>query len=161
VKRAGAALALAFAACSPGGGQAVISRPPTSSTLPTSDEVPTIVVESLPAHDDGLHSDPVPSAEQGPTTTTVYVPDNSVANGPLPVDVSGTLACIRSFEGDYDTDTGNGYAGAYQFDQETWESVGGSGNPADASPDEQDARAAQLLEERGLAPWPTPSRRCS
>ncbi len=46
------------------------------------------------------------------------------------------------------------YRGAYQFDQHTWESVGGIGDPAKASPAEQDARARALFEERGAAPWP-------
>lgn len=77
---------------------------------------------------------------------------------------SDLLACIRSYEqgeAGYRTDTGNGFYGAYQFDLPTWRSVGGSGNPAHASPAEQDARALALYESRGLAPWPTPSRLCA
>lgn len=96
--------------------------------------------------------------------TPVEVPENSVVRGPLPVDVSDQdhdlLACIRSYEGDYTTDTGNGYYGAFQFDQDTWESVGGSGNPAEATPEEQDDRAWRLYQERGLQPWPTPAGMC-
>ena len=49
---------------------------------------------------------------------------------------------------------GGTYGGAYQFDRQTWQSVGGSGNPAAASPAEQDARASQLLSQRGSNPWP-------
>lgn len=69
----------------------------------------------------------------------------------------GNLASIRSCEsgGNYSTNTGNGFYGAYQFDQQTWNSVGGSGNPADASPAEQDARAQALLNSRGSSPWPS------
>lgn len=68
----------------------------------------------------------------------------------------GNLASIRACEsgGNYSTNTGNGYYGAYQFDQQTWNSVGGSGNPADASPSEQDARAQALIAQRGTSPWP-------
>ena len=40
------------------------------------------------------------------------------------------------------------------FDSGTHRSVGGDGTPADDSPHVQDAAAAQLLSERGLAPWP-------
>ena len=47
------------------------------------------------------------------------------------------------------------YRGAYQFDYSTWETVGGSGDPAAASPSEQDARARELYALRGAAPWPT------
>ncbi|MEZ5341196.1 MAG: transglycosylase family protein [Acidimicrobiales bacterium] len=46
------------------------------------------------------------------------------------------------------------YRGAYQFDQATWESVGGTGDPAMASAIEQDKRARILFERRGAAPWP-------
>lgn len=46
------------------------------------------------------------------------------------------------------------------FDDRTWAGVGGTGHASDAPPAEQDTRAARLLEQRGLQPWPTPSRRC-
>ncbi len=46
------------------------------------------------------------------------------------------------------------YRGKYQFDQGTWESVGGSGDPAAASEAEQDYRAALLYAEAGSSPWP-------
>ena len=47
------------------------------------------------------------------------------------------------------------YRGAYQFDRSTWQTVGGEGDPADASAGEQDARARELYARRGAAPWPT------
>ena len=43
--------------------------------------------------------------------------------------------------------------GLFQFDIPTWESVGGSGNPLDASPEEQLMRAKLLYQSRGLEPW--------
>lgn len=46
------------------------------------------------------------------------------------------------------------YFGLYQFDLSTWRSVGGKGNPADASPSEQTYRAQLLYAHRGRAPWP-------
>lgn len=46
-----------------------------------------------------------------------------------------------------------GYYGLYQFDLQTWASVGGSGNPIDASAAEQTARAQILYSQRGWAPW--------
>lgn len=54
----------------------------------------------------------------------------------------------------YDVDTGNGFFGAYQFDWQTWGTVGGEGNPAHAHPAEQDARARVLFAQRGSQPWP-------
>lgn len=46
------------------------------------------------------------------------------------------------------------YRGKYQFDFGTWESVGGSGDPAAAAEDEQDYRAALLYSQSGSSPWP-------
>lgn len=47
-------------------------------------------------------------------------------------------------------DTGhNGHFGGFQFSITTWRSVGGSGNPADASPAEQLKRAKILLSQPG------------
>jgi hypothetical protein len=51
-------------------------------------------------------------------------------------------------------DTGNGFYGKYQFDLQTWQSVGGTGNPARASEAEQDRRAAALYDAAGPSPWP-------
>lgn len=46
------------------------------------------------------------------------------------------------------------YRGKYQFDYGTWESMGGSGDPAAAPEAEQDMRAAMLLSRSGSSPWP-------
>ena len=46
------------------------------------------------------------------------------------------------------------YRGKYQFDYGTWESVGGSGDPALASEAEQNYRAALLYSQSGSSPWP-------
>jgi hypothetical protein len=49
---------------------------------------------------------------------------------------------------------GGAYRGKYQFDQSTWASVGGSGDPAAASEAEQDRRAAILYSRVGASAWP-------
>jgi soluble lytic murein transglycosylase-like protein len=46
------------------------------------------------------------------------------------------------------------YRGKYQFDYGTWESMGGSGDPAAATEAEQDYRAALLYAQSGSSPWP-------
>jgi hypothetical protein len=58
----------------------------------------------------------------------------------------------------YQVDTGNGYYGAYQFDEQTWLGLGYTGYPSDASPTVQDQAAWQLQAQRGWEPWPTCSR---
>ena len=45
------------------------------------------------------------------------------------------------------------------FDRETWELVGGTGDPAAASVEEQDQRAAILLRQKGTSPWPVCGRK--
>ena len=64
------------------------------------------------------------------------------------------LAMLES-GGNPSTNTGNGYYGLYQFDLQTWQSVGGKGLPSDASAEEQTMRAQKLYEQRGTSPWPS------
>ena len=52
-----------------------------------------------------------------------------------------------------------GYYGLYQFSLGTWRSVGGSGNPINASPAEQTARAKILYKRSGASPWPVCGRK--
>ncbi|WP_420639158.1 transglycosylase family protein [Candidatus Poriferisocius sp.] len=55
----------------------------------------------------------------------------------------------------YSVESSNGlFYGAYQFEPRTWRTVGGTGNPAHAPPEEQDARARLLYSRRGSQPWP-------
>lgn len=72
-------------------------------------------------------------------------------------------ACTTQIEsgGNYATNTGNGYYGAWQFNQNTWKgAVSRAGYPqyagttANNAPQEvQDAAAQQLYNERGNQPW--------
>ncbi len=73
--------------------------------------------------------------------------------------MASVLACIRQYEsGDNYADTSNPYyRGAYQFSWSTWQSVGGTGDPASASPSEQDMRASTLAERDGWGAWSTSS----
>jgi hypothetical protein len=45
------------------------------------------------------------------------------------------------------------YRGKYQFDMQTWRSLGGTGDPADAPESVQDRLAVKLYRQRGTAPW--------
>lgn len=49
---------------------------------------------------------------------------------------------------------GGKYRGLYQFTMGTWESVGGTGDPIDASANEQTYRAQILYRRAGDSPWP-------
>jgi hypothetical protein len=45
------------------------------------------------------------------------------------------------------------YRGKYQFDLATWRSLGGHGDPVDASEAAQDRLAVKLYKRRGTSPW--------
>lgn len=76
----------------------------------------------------------------------------------LPGGVSlSTLEAIAACEsgGDPTAVSADGtYRGLYQFDYGTWESMGGSGDPAAAPVAEQNYRAALLYASAGSSPWP-------
>ncbi len=67
-----------------------------------------------------------------------------------------TLDAIGACESGGDPTAVNpaGYYGKFQFDLGTWQSVGGSGNPAEATEAEQDHRASLLYSRAGSSPWP-------
>lgn len=74
--------------------------------------------------------------------------------GIAPADKWETLRSCESTD-NYQAISPSGlYRGAYQFDLTTWETVGGTGDPALAPPEEQDARARELYARRGSQPWP-------
>jgi nucleoid-associated protein YgaU len=71
-----------------------------------------------------------------------------------------TLDAIAQCESGGNPNASNGtHFGLFQFDRATWRSVGGTGDPRDASPAEQRRRAEALLAARGTQPW-NASRSC-
>lgn len=101
------------------------------------------------------------------TTTTTAAPCTTVpvVGGCLPAgrasrsgprSTSLGWAALRECEsgGDYHNRSNPRFRGAYQFSYATWRSVGGEGDPADAPPEEQDARAQALYERSGRGQWP-------
>jgi hypothetical protein len=83
-----------------------------------------------------------------------FAPATAPVEGAAP---SAQLEAIAACEsgGDPAAIGGGGlYRGKYQFTYETWQSVGGSGDPAAAPEAEQDRRAAVLLARDGSGQWP-------
>ena len=90
------------------------------------------------------------AATQGAATATATATGSGTTT-------PGNLQAIAACESGGDpsaVDASGTYRGKYQFDQQTWQSVGGSGDPAAAPEAEQDARAQQLMAQRGSNPWP-------
>ncbi len=79
-------------------------------------------------------------------------PDFGLAGGVSMATLEAIAACESG--GDPTAVNAAGYYGKYQFDTGTWASVGGSGNPAEASEEEQDYRASLLYAQAGASPWP-------
>ena len=83
--------------------------------------------------------------------------ENAGEPGTVSDEASATLQRIAQCEsgGDPTAVSSDGqYRGKYQFNQSTWERIGGSGDPAAAPEAEQDRLAAKLLAEAGTSPWP-------
>jgi hypothetical protein len=83
--------------------------------------------------------------------------DIAISEGPYGFAPAERWEALRFCESTHDytaVSASGAYRGAYQFDIKTWETVGGSGDPAVAPSDEQDARARELYARRGDQPWP-------
>jgi hypothetical protein len=76
-------------------------------------------------------------------------------------DVGDVWARLRTCEsgGQYSTNTGNGFYGAYQFHPRTWRTLGFPGLPHQAPPEMQDEAARRLQARSGWGQWPVCSRR--
>ena len=83
-------------------------------------------------------------------------PSQAVASSSSSGVSGGVWAALRQCEsgGNYSTNTGNGYGGAYQFSQATWSALGEPGSPSTASPATQDAAAQKLQSQSGWGQWP-------
>ena len=119
-------------------------------------ETPEVVVVTEPVA--------APVIDDTPPARTPAPKARRVSIAAISVRLAGSelLACIRRIESgdDYSTDTGNGYKGAYQFTDSSWQANFGDRSPAEVTPAEQDALALNYIARRGLQPWPTPSRKC-
>lgn len=105
-----------------------------------------------------LNAAPTYAAPTPASVKTTSIPVQAMATAEVAPssNIDAVLAHVRKLEsgGNYATNTGNGYYGAYQFNLGTWRGVGGTGLPSNASPAEQDMRAQMLYARRGCSPWP-------
>ncbi len=86
-----------------------------------------------------------------PEATTTSGGGGSVGGG---VDSLNWAALARCESGGNPSIVDPPYYGLYQFTLGTWQSVGGSGLPSDASASEQTYRAKLLYAREGRSPWP-------
>lgn len=143
------------------GGSPVASEPRSTPTVTTIPENPPASAPQRPS--------PAPEPSTTTTTTAPPTPSTTAPCTTLPVVgcINGRASrsaarteldweALRQCEsgGDYSTNTGNGYFGAYQFSPGTWQGLGYEGLPSDALPSTQDEAAQRLYMARGASPWP-------
>jgi Transglycosylase-like domain len=161
VRKALVTAALIAASCS-GQGESIQTPTPASNPTTSAPELTSTALAAVATTEAVTTLPATTTTEPEPATTTIVEPSTTTsvylrpAATTAPVRTSPTLASIRACEsgGDYSINTGNGYYGAYQFSLGTWQSVGGSGNPASASPSEQDVRAQMMLDQGRRGEWP-------
>lgn len=128
--------------------RAAATVPPATSTPEPGDPAPS----PAPA-------DPAPDPPPAPAPTPAPTPAPA-AGGAGPIEggpsyaVLNRIAQCESGGNPRAVSASGQYRGKYQFAQGTWESVGGTGDPAAASEAEQDLRAAILYRSSGPGPWP-------
>ena len=114
------------------------------------------LAEGISEHElrDGIRSldEQVDAARLQQWEEAAYAPTGGSIEGVSLATLNTIAACESG--GDPTAVNAAGYYGKYQFDPGTWASVGGSGNPAEASEAEQDYRAALLYSRAGSSPWP-------
>jgi uncharacterized protein YabE (DUF348 family) len=94
------------------------------------------------------------SREQVPELVTVGTKARP-ANSPAADGLNWAALAACESGGRPDRVSGSGkFRGMYQFSQGTWNAVGGTGDPAAASADEQTYRAQLLYQRSGAGQWP-------
>lgn len=119
--------------------------------IPAADE--QLLTRPLPEAPVAAPVAPVPQAApvavQSAAPRVAAAPAAPVANG----SVWDQLALCEA-GGNWAANTGNGYYGGLQFTQSSWQAVGGSGLPSNASREEQIQRGEMLLARQGWGAWP-------
>lgn len=118
----------------------------------------------IPASDEKITDRPLPASKTStaaaPASTAPAVDVSYTAQPdptPAPAVASGSVwdriaACESG--GDWAINTGNGFYGGLQFTLGSWQAVGGSGLPSNASRSEQIMRATMLQARQGWGAWP-------
>lgn len=114
----------------------------------------------VPAKDEQLATRPFPVAASAPVAQPTETAQPVARQSPIQSASSAasgsvwdSLAACES-GGNWAINTGNGYYGGLQFSQSSWNAVGGSGLPSNASRDEQIMRGQMLQARQGWGAWP-------
>jgi len=120
-------------------------------------QIVAVGTKERPAPRPAAPAAPAPSASgsaSAPSAPSGGSPTPSAPSGAVSGDVWAALAQCES-GGNPTIVSSNGlYHGLYQFSVGTWQSVGGTGLPSQASPAEQTQRAQMLQARSGWGQWP-------
>lgn len=123
---------------------------PTISLTPTN--TPSPIPTTTPSPTQTPSATPTPSLVPASPTPTAIPTPQPISVDPNSEEIWEKIAECESHK-NWSINTGNGYFGGLQFSQGAWESVGGSGNPAAASREEQIMRGKMLQQARGWGVW--------
>jgi len=137
--------------------------PPTTTTTAP----PTTTTTTAPPTTTTTTAPPTTTTAP-PTTTTAPPPPPPTTRAPAPAPVAAPAPAPRSSgSGDWDRlaqceaggnwaiNSGNGYYGGLQFSAQSWQAVGGSGLPHQASRETQIAMGERLRAAQGWGAWPS------
>jgi Transglycosylase-like domain len=130
----------------------------TSTTAaPTTTAAPAPTTTAPPPPPPPPTTAPPPPPAPPPTTTAPAPAAAADSGGAVPDPYSyatwDTLSQCES-GGDWSINTGNGYYGGVQFSLSSWQAVGGTGYPHEASRETQITMAIRLWERQGWGAWP-------
>jgi LysM repeat protein len=120
---------------------------------------PNLIFPGQVIHLDGSGSG-TPAAVSAPAQTWAEpTPEPAPAPAPAASSSAGGTVWDRLAQcessGNWSINTGNGYYGGLQFSQSSWNAAGGTGNPANASREEQIRVAENLRATQGWGAWPS------
>ena len=117
----------------------------------------------IPAKDEKLTTRPMPASYVAPvveapapvaTQSSYQRPQPQVATPAVSGGSVWDQLAQCEAGGNWAINTGNGYYGGLQFNLSSWQAVGGSGLPSDASREEQIMRGEMLKARQGWGAWP-------
>jgi hypothetical protein len=133
----------------------------SSAAQPPATTIPLLVLTTEPQHEpEPPAPEPPPVAQPQPVVDEPRVAARATTCGD-DFDCFRECTIAKESGGDYSINTGNGYYGAWQFHQPTWDAVtAGMGlhewvgqRASDAPAHVQDAAARTLWQQRGNQPW--------
>lgn len=134
---------------------------PAEVRTPAPTAVATAVTTAPPTPRPTARPTAPPAATPAPTPVHTYDPEDVKrrVRSAWPGDGDEAIAVVDCETGgsfDPRMTSANGmYKGLWQFHQKTWERNGGTGDPRDASPEEQTRIAWNLYQKKGWEPWPS------